>query len=182
MTENPSSRHYPEGVDPDRAPTDPASLRTNNEEFLDDLNSLMDRPYTKDEHAAQTQNAEEARQLIQNQKSMEAAPIVDLVDGSPLPLENEAQLKRWVALDTTTKELFVKERRLFNEVGGLIALKPRDAALISLADQAREAHQLLGKSCKLYLDGAAIPKAFTEAIQIAIGQLKEIEQRLATHP
>ena len=34
----------------------------------------------------------------------------------------------------------------------------------------------------LYLNGTAIPKAFTEAIHITIGQLKEIEQRLAMHP
>lgn len=182
MTEFPPSHHYPEGADPDRAPTDPASLRTTNEEFLDELGHKMDEPYTREELAAQHASAVEDQEIISRLKQEQKVDTSEAPKTGDTKLTKEARNRRWAELDSATHKLFAQVRALFAQIGKGVRSKHDDDQLRCLADQTHVAYQELAAAHEMYLSGTGTTKAFSDMVRLTRDQLRDIERRLSAHP
>lgn len=172
---------YPEGVDPDRAPLDPAS-EPSLDELMDSLRKKMDEPYTKDELEAQAENDRQDRISADDRRPQKIEEPAVVLDAMEIKIQSEARERRWAELDPGTHELFSETRALFAQIGKTILKKHGDELLVSLASQTREVYQELGEAHEMYLNGIGTPRAFTMVIRVTLAHLREIEQRLSSHP
>src|SRR5689334_12472439 len=97
-------QEHPSSEELDQAPAGPESLRTSNDEFLDDLSQKLDRPATGRDIAEQVKANRDWARIAPDVGSIDQATIDETVDRLDLVMETEVGKAQWAKLDQDSKE------------------------------------------------------------------------------
>lgn len=165
----------------DLAPEHP-ELETANDEFLDDLNEKVGRPFTREELRARRRATAERGALGPDRRPDVVESTDATLEKLNLTAETAERNVRWNRLSGEQKAAFGETRKLYALIGQEILRKRGDDLLVSLSQQAREAYEELWQAYGAFLQGEATAKAFIEVLEMTSQQLEQIEHRLSSHP